>query len=186
MNDRGEMRDAEIANCIDRNYGKGMDNHGQRTMIKINANTKEGEEVANVGDSINYSVPTSKTRRERVGHGVAQTIDTAVNQGVVVTTLHGKDASNTVRSGGRSSTSKKHSWDLIISDYRIRRFTETECEKLQGFLPNHTKFGIYDNQVKEISRTQRYKMIGNAVTVDVVELIIKKLVESDIFLPKII
>jgi DNA (cytosine-5)-methyltransferase 1 len=35
------------------------------------------------GDSINLSVPTSKTRRGRVGKGVAQTLDTHCNQAVV-------------------------------------------------------------------------------------------------------
>ena len=59
----------------------------------------------------------------------------------------------------------------------IRRLTEIECERLQGFKDKWTEFGIYDGEVKKISRTQRYKMIGNAVTVDVVELIAKKLIK---------
>ncbi len=50
--------------------------------IAITSNTKKGFEEAKEGDSINYSVPTSKTRRGRVGKQVAQTLDTACNQGV--------------------------------------------------------------------------------------------------------
>jgi len=38
-----------------------------------------------------------------------------------------------------------------------------------------TKFGNYDGTIKEIPKTQRYKMLGNAVTVKVVEEIIKRL-----------
>ena len=57
----------------------------------------------------------------------------------------------------------------------IRRLTEIECERLQGFSDNWTQYGNYKNTIKRISRTQRYKLIGNAVTVDIVELIAKRL-----------
>ncbi len=57
----------------------------------------------------------------------------------------------------------------------IRRLTEIECERLQGFSDNFTKFGNYDGKIKEIAKTQRYKMLGNAVTVKVVEEIAKRL-----------
>jgi len=57
----------------------------------------------------------------------------------------------------------------------IRRLTEIECERLQGFPDNWTKFGNYDRGVKEVSSTQRYKCCGNAVTVDVVQEIAKRL-----------
>lgn len=57
----------------------------------------------------------------------------------------------------------------------IRRLTEIECERLQGFPDNWTKYGNYDGTVKEIPKTQRYKMCGNAVTVNVVECIGKRL-----------
>ena len=61
--------------------------------------------------------------------------------------------------------------NLLQEGISIRRLTEIECERLQGFCPNHTKYGNYDGQVKEISRTQRYKLCGNAVTVDIVKTI---------------
>ena len=49
---------------------------------------------------------------------------------------------------------------------KIRRLTPTECERLQGF-PDGWTAGISD--------TQRYKCLGNAVTVNVVREIAKKL-----------
>lgn len=116
-------------------------------MIKVNSATKDGFEIAKEGDSINLSMLNSKTRRGRVGVGVAQTLDTQSNQSVL---LQGN----------------------------IRRLTEIEVEKLQGFPENWTKYGNYDGVVKEISRTQRYKLCGNAVTKDIVELIGKKLIET--------
>lgn len=60
----------------------------------------------------------------------------------------------------------------------IRRLTEIECERLQGFPDDWTKIGIYDGQIKSISSTQRYKMIGNAVTSKMVQLIGYKITKS--------
>jgi len=68
--------------------------------------------------------------------------------------------------------------NMLLLEGSIRRLTEIECERLQGFKDNHTKFGNYNGVVKEISKTQRYKLCGNAVTVDIVELIGKKLIKN--------
>jgi len=56
--------------------------------------------------------------------------------------------------------------DKPLRHYRIRRLTPIECERLQGFP---------DNWTKGVSNTQRYKMLGNAVTVNVVEAIGKRM-----------
>jgi DNA (cytosine-5)-methyltransferase 1 len=52
-----------------------------------------------------------------------------------------------------------------MHERRIRRLTPVECERLQGF-PDGWTSGASD--------TQRYKMMGNAVTVSVVEAIGRK------------
>ena len=57
----------------------------------------------------------------------------------------------------------------------IRRLTEIECERLQGFPDNWTQYGNYNGRKRRISKTQRYKLIGNAVTVDIVIMIAKRL-----------
>jgi DNA (cytosine-5)-methyltransferase 1 len=49
---------------------------------------------------------------------------------------------------------------------QIRRLTPTECERLQGFP---------DGWTEGVSDTQRYKTLGNAVTVNVIREIAKKL-----------
>lgn len=66
------------------------------------------------------------------------------------------------------NTQDKHGVQI---DNQIRRLTEIECERLQGFTDNWTKYGVYDGVVKEICKTQRYKMLGNAVTTKIVEMI---------------
>lgn len=55
---------------------------GQKILIK--ENTKQGFAEAYEGDSINLEQPNSKTRRGRVGHGVAQTLTTSPQQAVVI------------------------------------------------------------------------------------------------------
>ena len=57
----------------------------------------------------------------------------------------------------------------------VRRLTEIECERLQGFPDNWTQYGDYNGKIRRISKTQRYKLIGNAVTVDIVTMIAKRL-----------
>ena len=58
-------------------------------------------------------------------------------------------------------------------DNNIRRLTPIECERLQGFPDNWTEYG----ESGKISDTQRYKMCGNAVTVDVVEAVAKNIIK---------
>src|SRR5699024_7030598 len=60
-------------------------------VIGVREATNQGYAIAEQGDSVNVSYPTSKTRRGRVGKQVAQTLqDGEVNQGVVINTIKGK------------------------------------------------------------------------------------------------
>ncbi len=52
---------------------------------------------------------------------------------------------------------------------KIRRLTPTECERLQAFP---------DGWTQGVSESQRYKQLGNAVTVNVIEAITAKLTEA--------
>jgi len=63
----------------------------------------------------------------------------------------------------------------VMVGNNIRRLTEIECERLQGFPDSWTKFGNYDGVVKQIPKTQRYKLCGNAVTTNVVKAIAERL-----------
>jgi site-specific DNA-cytosine methylase len=140
--------------------------------IIIKSATKKGYETAKKEDSINYAVPTSKTRKGRVGKGVAQTLDTACNQAVIGDFRYdegyrlredGNSPCLTLRCGDEGSAAP------IVN--KIRRLTPIECERLQGFPDNWTKHGTKG----EISDSQRYKLCGNAVTVNVVEAVAKQI-----------
>ena len=64
-----------------------------------------------------------------------------------------------------------------INQTSIRRLTPVECMRLQGFPDNHNEFGLLDGKKVTISDTQRYKQAGNAVTVDVVAAVARKIKE---------
>ena len=77
-----------------------------RLVVRVAEATKKGFAEATIGDSINLSYPESKTRRGRVGKGVAQTLTCSQQQAVVT---------------GNAGAP------------RIRRLTPKECWRLMGF-----------------------------------------------------
>lgn len=75
---------------------------------------------------------------------------------------------------------QSHGHEPMVKDaFGLRRLTPVECERLQGFPDEWTRFGIFDNEIKEISDTQRYTMLGNAVSVVVVKAIGKRLLKNN-------
>lgn len=75
-----------------------------KDYIKIREATKKGYSEAYAGDYVNIQYPNSKTRRGRVGKGIANTLLTSKENGVVVG-----------------------------NPLRLRRLTEKECFRLMGF-----------------------------------------------------
>ena len=80
-----------------------MQGGGRQPKIRVREATKKGYAEATVGDSVNLAHPNSKTRRGRVGEGIANTLVTGDSQGVV------------------------------MPNFRIRKLTPRECWRLQGF-----------------------------------------------------
>ena len=67
---------------------------------------------------------------------------------------------------GASQSLKTSAQVGVIDNMKIRRLTPTECERLQGFP---------DGWTEGVSDTQRYKTLGNAVTVNVVYEVARRL-----------
>ena len=166
-------------------------NHSDMDLIKVPEATKKGYAEAEVGDSINLSVPNSKTRRGRVGKGEAQTLDTGMQQYTIqpkkidiIGNLKGKDGHechNVHSTEGIAPTVRhNHGKTTMIHSTNIRRLTPVECMRLQGFTDNHNEFGLLDGKTVAISDTQRYKQAGNAVTVDVVQAVATIIKEKEI------
>jgi DNA (cytosine-5)-methyltransferase 1 len=126
INDKGTFKEVDKSTCIDANYHKGMDNHGQRTMIAWSSSGRKGY------------------REERIKIGEANTLTTG--------------------DGCKNQSTATY----VNEGMKIRKLTPKECERLQGFPDDWTK---YDDDGNIVSDTQRYKMCGNAVTVPVVQYI---------------
>lgn len=147
-----EIREDGIANTLSTVQ---KDN---QLAVKVAEATKQGYSERRVGiDTVNLSVPGSKTRRGRVGKEVANTLDTSCNQGIFV----------------------KVSDELIVyavwyEKYQcyiaIRKLTPKECFRLQGWSDNYFEKAQFVN-----SDSQLYKQAGNGVTVTVIETIARKM-----------
>lgn len=152
-------QELQIANCLmtkDCGVSKRR-SEDTAIAIKVKEATKQGYAIADVGDSINLSVPSSKTRRGRVGDNIANTLDTSCNQGVVTLTKDTKDI-----------------WAVWSEKYNcylaIRKLTPKECFRLQGWTDDYFERAEFVN-----SNSQLYKQAGNGVTVNVVKAIGDKL-----------
>jgi DNA (cytosine-5)-methyltransferase 1 len=145
--------------------------------IKIKSATSRGYEEAQEGDSINFSVPSSETRRGRVGKGVAQTLDTGCNQAVMVGDYRSDEGFRWREDGNspaimammRDKWSEKFTGNnppIINKDYKIRRLTPRECFRLMDFPDTFTW---------KVSDSQAYKQAGNSIVVNVLYKILKQL-----------
>lgn len=107
--------------------------------------------------------------------GLSPTITTNKGEGVKTICFNSEKGINPdvmiSRNDGVSyALTKTHANHAVLTNQRIRRLMPIECERLQGFPDNWTKYGC---DGKEISDSQRYKCCGNAVTVNVVASIFK-------------
>ena len=133
-----------------------QDRHG--VAVEVKEATKQGYAECRVGiDSMNFSMPNSKTRRGRVGQEIANTLDASCNQGIFV----------------------QVSEELVVyaiwyEKYQcyiaIRKLTPKECFRLQGWTDDYFEKAQFVN-----SDSQLYKQAGNGVTVNVIEEIAEKL-----------
>jgi len=112
--------------CLDANYFKGADNHGQRTgCLQVGVAEINGHDVLKRVYSTQYKSPTL----------------TAV-------------------CGGNQERK------IAVDSVRWRKLLPIECERLQT---------VPDNYTKCVSSSQRYKMLGNGWTVDVIAHIFSKI-----------
>ena len=156
VNDHGKLKEKEISSNIDANYWKGMDNHAQRTMIVADR-------------SRSYA---GKGRNLESPKDISNSLTSVTKDNYVATFVY---FSNTNANMKQRTQDRKETWTLgtgtdfgIKDGVKIRRLTPLECERLQGFPDEWTK---YDTDGNILSDTQRYKMCGNAVTVSVVQYI---------------
>ncbi len=181
--------DRQISTALDSNYWKGLDNHGQRTMVQMNQTPHDTGRIydpnglartlrANSGGMGSktglYAISSSGRswgREGRVKIDEANTLSCgsgcASQSSQNVVDIYERKKDSLGRNRQLHHTQKLRGIDHEGHSVGIRRLTPLECERLQGFP---------DKWTEGVSDTQRYRQLGNAITVPVVEYILKRLV----------
>ena len=127
--------------------GRAYDNEGKRK-------DRDGSSVAN------QTTQMLELRKDNKSNAIT----TVSKDSIVVEESKIRSKSKTVRSGGRRSYDR-HEWDSV-DELHWRKLTPLECERLQT---------VPDNYTNHVSNTQRYKMLGNGWTVEVIKHIFKNM-----------
>lgn len=183
--DSGNVSSRQVSTCLDANYGKGWRDHGQRTMIHMvmshaprSGNPKQGGTGPLVSSAKSFALDTQPHyilqvnqqnkvyAKNHVGADCAnmntkQTLKVVMRQPL----RHLKRNQKNFEGDYAFTVDTAQTRGLRIND-KIRRLTPTECERLMGFPDGWTEFG---QDGKRMSDTARYKMLGNAIVVPVVE-----------------
>jgi len=143
IKNKGEWHSRDVKGmCLDANYFKGVDNHGQRTMIKC------GSMIGRRIDPV-----TGKRADDRRDIKPIQRIEIREDDKTGTITTVQKDnlvIMQTIRA---------------LKGAQYRKLTPIECERLQT---------VPDNYTNHVSNSQRYKMLGNGWTVDVITHILNQ------------
>lgn len=153
VNDNGSLRQVEKSNCIDANFHKGMDNHGQRTL----AVEFKGRNGSNAGTGKTGTVTTSRWEQNNHVYQQDRINETNGKSRPVPAGTHGNASCHTVTKVGPT----------------LRRLTPVEVCRL---------FTLPDNLFQSengpiIAETNQYKALGNGWVMKVVSHIFSFLPE---------
>lgn len=166
--------------------------------------TTKGYAEAYDGDSVNLALPNSKTRRGRVGHQQANTLDTSCNQGVVVKEQFNTIIGNKQQNPHRGSVSgvapcitsacgAGGGMTPMLTDADLETTKTTDfIEQLRGHqelryrirkLTPRECFRLMDVSETDIdkllnagiSNSQLYKLAGNSIVCSVIYHVLRKL-----------
>jgi len=133
-------------------------------------------------NSKNHGVPQNRERIIIVGHLRGTPRPQVFPIGESSGLLGASDGKGKAQSGVTSAITSNYrkgvhsGGETYITEPKIRRLTPIECERLQAFPDDWTKYGQDEHGVRvPISATQRYKMCGNAVTTNVIRDVFEKI-----------
>lgn len=157
--------------CIDANYFKGGD--GNQYVNKCRRQLVVGCAVR----GRNPENPTSRVSGlptvqmlESDGKEISNCLTTVQKDSLVlINKLKIKTVSNVVRCGGRGSVDR-HSWDLLLDGFRVRKLTPLECFRLmdvsdEDFFKIQKALNETFYKGKNRSSSQLYKLAGNSIVV---------------------
>ena len=174
VNARGKVKkQTEKSNCIDANYHKGKDNHGQRTLVKCGrmvGRNPDNPKSRKVGLPTVQMLEVKNDEKSNALTSVSK--DNLVifdnpphnNKFKQTATIH----YNTKKANTLLANAGDKTRGIGIHDDSLfwRKLTPLECERLQT---------VPDGFTAHVSNTQRYKMLGNGWTVDVIAHIFRGL-----------
>lgn len=115
----------------------------------------------------NENKPINPNKANRIGY------IKNMNRGHRIYSINGKSICLTKSGGGIGSKT-----GLYLIDGNVRRLTVNECEALQSVPKDFTKYGLYNGVIKQVSDNQRYGMLGNGWTVDIIIHILMQLLNN--------
>jgi len=206
INQNGEHKNIDNkSTCIDANYWKGIDNQGidnhrQRTCIRIGSIKDGGYKMSNAIYSVEGKSPTliaikGGNKEPKIGAFRGRYIDNPTSLKIGLETeqrleLREDYKSNTLTTVQKDNVivfpeatkkgyieakpvdgvdrtypnSKTNEYGIIQPDLTWRKLTPLECERLQTVPEGYTA---------HVSNSQRYKLLGNGWTCDVIVHILK-------------
>ena len=196
----GAMADRDKSLCLDANYFKGGSmkmyyGKSKRQIAYVNEPTKGCKQVGEA-DLKGYDI----IRRVYSRYGKAPSLTTMqgghrepkvecgriINRKINPETGKRDDYNPDLkleprietREDGKTNTLSTVQKDNVVVNHEQmywRALTPLECERLQTVPDHYTKCGDFDDGlwIKQISKSQRYKMLGNGFTVDVISTILK-------------
>jgi len=156
QNQRGEVRTSDIHPQLTCGGGKPGEGYPCVAIQDVTGRDKKQNGKGFNEDDIAYTVDAAATQ------GVAESkqVQWASGGGQLE-----NDTAQALRAGA------EHNYQFLRTQMTVRRLTPTECERLQGFPDSWTAEGVNG----PISDSARYRMLGNAVTVNVAEWIGRRL-----------
>lgn len=123
----------------------------------------------------NDKAATLNSRYYKMGRGDNYVNSSQAKTGLyMIQTARGVNKGGIKAENGKTPSMTTSSWEgnnHLYNNGKIRKLTPVECERLQTVKDNFTK-------EPNISDTQRYRMLGNSFTVDVIAHIIKQLTKD--------
>ena len=178
----GKRYDAESESFVTGTLNSGGNSGGFRTEpgehLVTHSLRAEGADAS--GDGTGRGTPLVTAYRASGNCGVMEqgdrtaALNTATDPNQNIVSFHSCFSNQNIDQDGTSGTLASHA-RAVANSQAVRPLTPRECERLQGFPDDWTRYGA---DGKEISDSARYRMLGNAVAVPVSEWIARRIVAS--------
>ena len=149
---------------------RGLNRNQTQTCVRIGQIGKGGQ-----GDRI-YSPEGKSVGLSALGGGRAAKTGLYLIQGGEKRTRSGKKQTELNKQEKANAITSVQTDSMVAIKDIIRKLTPIECERLMTLKNDWTKYGIDEkgNQI-EISNSQRYRLCGNGIVIEVVKGIVEKL-----------